>query len=169
MNTTAIIKFRHLSYLAAYFCCLLLFACTPKSANDPVDQGPSALQITKELETANKAVIEHWIEARNTNDQERAISLWADEWQGKVGQGFNGTTVSFPDVNIQVDEILADSNKITLRWTLTGTHQGIYQDIEPTGKTVNWQGIDIYTMEAGKIADIKRAADPNALANQLRE
>lgn len=116
----------------------------------------------------NKAVIRQWIEARNTNNLEAAVSLWADDFQDRVRQGFTGTTEAFPDVQITMHEIIAEGDKVALHWTMHGTHQGMYQDIPATGKPISWSGMDLYTIANGKIASIVRAADDHSIARQLR-
>ncbi|NRB53156.1 MAG: ester cyclase [Saprospiraceae bacterium] len=135
-------------------------------SRQPLDQ---ATQIHDTTIAANKAVVGKWIAARNTNDLESALSFWADEWQERLTHGFNGTTVSFPDVKIIADDMIAENDKVVLRWTLKGTHNGPYRDIPATGKAITWTGVDIYTLKEGKIVGIMRATDPEAISRQLQD
>ncbi len=61
-------------------------------------------------------------------------------------------TGAFPDLRIQVNDVLAEGNKVAVRLTVQGTHQGVLMgESEPTGKQATWSGIDILEIESGKI------------------
>jgi steroid delta-isomerase-like uncharacterized protein len=115
----------------------------------------------------NKALVRQWIEARNTHNLEAALALWSDEMQDRLRLGFTSVTNAFPDVQVTVEELVAEGNRVALRWTFRGTHLGPYRDISATGKTVNWSGIDIYTVANGRIASIVREADSLSVLHQL--
>ena len=120
-------------------------------------------------EVANKAVINQWIEARNTNDLEAALKFWPDDTHEGLSKAFNNITEAFPDVQIIVDDMFVANNKVALRWTFKATHQGAYQKIPATGKEVIWKGIDIYTIADGKIVSLDRSADWSVLMVQLSD
>ncbi|MFO7664445.1 MAG: ester cyclase [Chloroflexota bacterium] len=42
---------------------------------------------------------------------------------------------AFPDIQITVDDEIAEGDRVVYRWTVTGTHQGKFGDIPPTGFT----------------------------------
>jgi len=60
---------------------------------------------------------------------------------------------SFPDLHFTVEEIIAEGEKVAYRWTAHGTHQGEYEGIAPTGKTVTTTGITIIRIVDGKVVD----------------
>jgi predicted ester cyclase len=70
-------------------------------------------------------------------------------------------------VRITPEKRIAEGDKVVLRWTFRGTHRGPLRGIPPAGRTVEWTGVDIYTVAAGQIADLVRAADTLALLQQL--
>ncbi len=118
---------------------------------------------------ANIAMINQWIEARNTNDLEAALKFWPEDRHESLGKAFNGITEAFPDVQIIADDMFAHNDKVALRWTFKGTHHGTFQQVPATGKEVTWKGIDIYTITDGKIASLDRAADWSALMIQISD
>ena len=61
---------------------------------------------------------------------------------------------AFPDLNITVDETIAAGNKLSQRWTLTGTNTGSMADMPPTGKNVRVSGVSIIHMVNGKAIEI---------------
>jgi NTE family protein len=64
-----------------------------------------------------------------------------------------GTFDSFPDINQADDATIADGDLVVIRWSGTGTHTGPWLGLEPTGKTVNFTGINIYRFACGKIVE----------------
>jgi len=104
----------------------------------------------------NKAVVRRWMEARNTNDLEAAVAQWADDWQDRIRGAFDGFTKGFPDIQITVQEMVAEGDKVAAWWTFRGTHAGVFAGVPATGKTVEYDEIDLYTLVDGKIASIRR-------------
>ena len=115
----------------------------------------------------NKALIQRWIAARNSSNLEAALACWADENHEWLTQAFNRFTTAIPDIHLTIDQIIAEGDKVVVRWTLTGTHQGVWRGIPATGNAVKWNATDIYTVAKGKIASLVRAADNLAWLKQL--
>jgi steroid delta-isomerase-like uncharacterized protein len=115
----------------------------------------------------NKQIVQRWITARNNNDVGEATSVWTKEMQERVRAAFNNTTNAFPDLHIQIDTIFGEGNQVAIAWRLTGTHSAEYLQIPATQRQVTWRGIDIYTIENGKIKTIARQSDNLDLLKQL--
>ncbi len=73
-----------------------------------------------------------------------------------VMQGFRS---AFPDSALRVEEEIAEDDKVVIRWTFSGTHQGKLMGIPPTGKKVSWTGITIYRIVDGKVAEERGEED----------
>ena len=115
----------------------------------------------------NKALIHRWIQARNNSNLEAALACWADENHEWLTQAFNRFSAAFPDIHLTIEEIIAEGDKVVVRWTLTGTQRGVWRGIPATGNAVKWNATDIYTISNGKIASLVRAADNLAWLKQL--
>lgn len=115
----------------------------------------------------NKAIIRQGIEARNTNVVEAFVSFFPADWHEEVRRAFNSVTEAFPDIHITIEELIGEGNKIVSRWTAQATHLGSWQGIAPTGKTVKWTGLDLYTLTDGKITGVVREQDTLGLLRQL--
>jgi steroid delta-isomerase-like uncharacterized protein len=59
----------------------------------------------------------------------------------------------FPDVHITIEDIIAEGDKVAGRWTLTGTHQGEFVGIPPTGVQVTVTGITIHRLFDDKVVE----------------
>jgi steroid delta-isomerase-like uncharacterized protein len=104
----------------------------------------------------NKALIRRWIEARNKDDVEAAVNQWAPDWQDRIRGAFNSFTEGFSDIQITIQELVAEGDKVAIWWTFRGTHRGDFAGVPATGKTVEYGGIDLYTVANGKIASVRR-------------
>ena len=56
----------------------------------------------------------------------------------------------FPDLKHDIVEQVAAGDKVVTRWVATGTHSGQFMGVAPTGKYVEYGGINIYTVKNRK-------------------
>jgi len=91
------------------------------------------------------------------------------EFAGYKGemQTISGTLVSFPDLQITIDDIIAEGNKVALRTSYAGTHTGPLGPMPPTGKPIRMTGNIIFRFEDGKVAEAWSFADMLGLMQQL--
>ena len=66
---------------------------------------------------------------------------------------------AFPDADLQSEEEMAEGDKVVLRWSFSGTHQGSLLGIPATGKKVKWTGITIYQIVDGKVMEERGEED----------
>lgn len=74
---------------------------------------------------------------------------------------------AFPDATIDVEDLLAEGNKVAVRWTATGTHEGEFMGIEPTGEEIEITGFEINHIEDGQIIESWVLFDAFGLMQQL--
>ena len=108
----------------------------------------------------NKAVVRRiFEEVWNKGNLAVAGELMADVLH-YAGQDFKGpenlkqmvtmTRTAFPDGHTEIEDMVAEGDKVVCRLTFTGTHNGEYMGIAPTGKQVTMTGISISRFEGGK-------------------
>ena len=66
-----------------------------------------------------------------------------------------------------VDDVMADGDKVALRWHAEGTHRGELPGLAPTGKRASATGITIYQWRDGKVVEAWTQWDNLGLARQL--
>ncbi|WP_207929097.1 ester cyclase [Actinomadura sp. 6K520] len=74
---------------------------------------------------------------------------------------------AFPDLHITTEDVIAEGDKVVSRNTVSGTHQGEYMGIPPTGKAVTWQEIMIVRFEDGRITETWGVVDVLSQMRQL--
>src|SRR5438105_8001670 len=72
-----------------------------------------------------------------------------------------------PDQQYTIEDVVADSSRASVRWSLRGTHRGEFLGIPPTGRNFRLVGIDYLYVTDDKIAELWRSFDIQALIQQL--
>ena len=70
-----------------------------------------------------------------------------------VRQFYAWLRAAFPDIRYSVEDLVAEGDKVVVRWRWRGTHQGEYYGIPPSGKPVTATGIAIYRIAGGKCVE----------------
>ena len=79
----------------------------------------------------------------------------------------NKYRTAFPDFRITVDDLLAEGEKVTARFTARGTHKGPLEGIAPTNKSVTLAGMIICRLSGSKIQEAWVNWDAYGLMKQL--
>lgn len=77
------------------------------------------------------------------------------------------TLIGMPDWHTAIEELIAEGDKVVARITMTGTHTGDFWGIAATGKRVEFTGIYIVSIVAGKIVEHWGEEDGVSLLQQL--
>ena len=74
---------------------------------------------------------------------------------------------AFQDMQVTVDDIVAEGDKVAVRWTGHSTHKGEFMGIPPTGKQVTTTGITISRTVGGKAVEEWNEMDMMGMMMQL--
>ena len=58
---------------------------------------------------------------------------------------------AFPDIHYTVDDVLAEDDRVAIRWHWSGTHRGSFRGVAPTERSLTNAGVAIFRLRAGKI------------------
>jgi steroid delta-isomerase-like uncharacterized protein len=96
-------------------------------------------------------------------------NYWGEVIQGR--EGFKGfiryLRTAFPDMVFTVQDEAADETRVMTAFQMTGTHEGQWLDLAPTGKRIDLAGADIFRIEGGQIKEIRVFYDTLGLMQQL--
>ncbi len=68
-------------------------------------------------------------------------------------QSFSAHYDAFPDIHWTLDDMVAEGDKVAVRWTFTGTHKVEFMGIPPTNKKVTFWAIEIDRFVGGKFVE----------------
>jgi steroid delta-isomerase-like uncharacterized protein len=124
----------------------------------------------------NKQVIKTlYEECINRKQPELLSTLVSEDFAGPQGargpSGFGSNIDAlrrgFPDVRFTVHDLIADGERIAVRWTWDGTHTGPFQAWAPSGKRVTNSGIAVYELQQGKIVRVWLETDRLGVLQQI--
>jgi steroid delta-isomerase-like uncharacterized protein len=133
--------------------------------------------------TSNKATLSRLHEALNSGDEE-LISATIDEIfhpdvrtstplpieaTGRQALKHVWATLlrAYPDLHVTVEDLFGEQDRLVARNTVTGTHQGEYLGVPPTGKSVTYNEMFIVRFADGRIADTWGVVDLLSQMQQL--
>lgn len=108
----------------------------------------------------NKAIILSLYEADNKKDLtifDEVISpdFFDPAFQLRGPEGYKQFETSFfkgfPDWIETIEDVIAEGDKVWVRFTGTGTHRGEFRGLSPTGKKVTFKGVQIWRLVDGKV------------------
>jgi steroid delta-isomerase-like uncharacterized protein len=130
----------------------------------------------------NEELVRRWIhESVNQQNADLTLELCADDLAfhfafitpdyppGAAGlrHWAEATFAFFPDFHVVLEDILSDGDKVAFRVKVTATHGGEIFGVAPTGKSLSWDGMGIFRIENGKLAEFWWMPDLFSLMEQL--
>lgn len=78
-----------------------------------------------------------------------------------------GFRAAFPDIALQVEDVMGEDDRIAFRSTITGTHDGELAGLQPTGRRVTVGLVDVIRVESGRFAEQWGGPDMADMFRQL--
>jgi steroid delta-isomerase-like uncharacterized protein len=78
-----------------------------------------------------------------------------------------GVRKAFPDLFISIEDLVAENDRVAVRWHAYGTHKGNFRGIPPTGRGIEVMGITISRFANAQIAEEWSQWDMLGLMEQL--
>jgi len=75
--------------------------------------------------------------------------------------------LSFPDLEHTVEEMIADRDRVAVRFSVQGTHTGAWINFAPTGKSIQYTGVTWARIADGKITEHYTWWDKAGLIEQI--
>ncbi len=145
----------------------------------PLPEEPEGFRSEGQAARDLKSLNLQWIEAFNQRDWKTESAVRSADFRAYLS-GVNGPmdnaawtafmggfTSAFPDSQIAVERCVAEGDTVVARWILTGTHQGEFQGIPPTGRRVEFSGIEFNRFVNGKLVEHRCNFDNIAMLQQI--
>lgn len=128
----------------------------------------------------NERVAREVIDAWNAHDPEHLVKLLAQEFvsesdtlpgpvrgrdaQRQVMQMY---LRAFPDIHLDIEQILTSGDHVVTRWRATGTHRGELMGIQPTNRRAETHGCSVSQYQNGRVLHEWLYWDTGNLLKQL--
>jgi steroid delta-isomerase-like uncharacterized protein len=129
---------------------------------------------------ANKLVMDRFVEFINTASEKLAAELISPDATFHVPgrpeplRGPAGYIAiigmmrgGFPDIQWTLEEMVTEGDKVAARFTMRGTHQGIFFGVPPTGKAIVVQAMNFYRLSGGQFVEEHGQPDMLGLLTQI--
>ncbi len=126
---------------------------------------------------ANKALVYQFVDAFNRGDLAAIDQFIADDYVDHSRPGPGGPAgvrqfytmmhAAFPDISVTIEDAIAEGDKVAVRFTVRGTHQGELMGIPASGRSVTLTGIDINRFANGRLVERWANQDDLGFMQQL--
>jgi predicted ester cyclase len=132
----------------------------------------------KDLKALERHFVEEWNKGKAAAmaviDEMYATNIVSHRETGEEIHGLkdfkqlvSGIFDAFPDIHWTIDDMVSEGDKVAVRFTLTGTHKGVYMGIPPTNKKGTMWEIEIHRVVGGKFVESWARLDTLGLMQQL--
>ena len=115
----------------------------------------------------NKAMVRRLTEAINTGNIDVVDEIFTPELAKPTKRSFAAFRSAFPDWRMEIAELVAEGNTVVGRFRCSGTNQGEFKGVPPTGKHMEVDEVYFLRVEEGKFVDFWGLEDELARMRQL--
>ena len=133
------------------------------------------------MSESNKAIVGRFYESVNAGELGAIDDVISDDFvehdefpgmeQSKAGvrKFFETLRAAFPDLKMDAEDMIAEGDKVFVRATMTGTHQGEFMGMAATGRKITVPIGDYIRFDNGKVVEHWGVTDTGAMMQQLTE
>jgi predicted ester cyclase len=85
----------------------------------------------------------------------------------QVKQGIARLRLAFPDLHYTAEDVIAEADKVVIRFRGAGTHRGEFRGAPPTNRKMTYTGIMILRFVEKKVVDYWAVSDALGIFQQL--
>jgi predicted ester cyclase len=116
----------------------------------------------------NKAVVRRLVDdVINAARMEVIDELYARDAAARACRWIEPFRQSFPDVHMEIIELVAEAKKVVGRFICTGTHQGYWRGHKPTGRRFRVDEVYFFELSDGRITSAWGIEDTYRRIKQL--
>jgi C-1 hydroxylase len=126
---------------------------------------------------ANKELIRRYVATWNSGDVEALAQFWAPEMrhhtrsQSHDLEGVRRIVTdfgeAFPDLHFELQDIVAEGDRVVTRMRATGTHTSDYMGVPASGRTIDCQVMGIARIADDKMVEHWGVTDELAIMQQI--
>jgi steroid delta-isomerase-like uncharacterized protein len=149
--------------------------CAGRSAGNGLREGGKLMSVEE-----NRAIVRRfwgvWEEGKLGLVDELVAPDYVNHSPGMPGQpeGPEGVKAvirmfraGMPDLRVIIEDMIAEGDKVVIRYRIEGTHEGELFGVPPTGRRVSIESITVERVSGGKIREHWRVTDTLDMMQQL--
>lgn len=120
-----------------------------------------------EVMSAGNADVLDEVMAENFVDHGEAL-FGSPQGRDVLREGIIATHNILANLSVYLEDIIAEDDMVGVRGTMRCTHQGSFLGVAPTGHELSWNGLAMFRIADGKIAERWFNSDSISVLRQLR-
>ena len=129
---------------------------SPDIARTLANNGANASAARLAMTTDNRALIQRAFEAHPILGSPEAAALrefYADDFVFSGPSSYVRALDAFSDIQVELREIIAEGERVVVRWVASGVHTDEFQGVPPSGDRVAVTGITVLRCRDGRIVE----------------
>lgn len=124
----------------------------------------------------NKSLVRRVLRAMETGDEAEIDAVIAEDYiqhnhlangREPVKKMLKQVRQGLPDLRVEVEDMVAEGDRVMVRIKMIGTHSGRFMGVEPTGKPITIDAVDTWRIEAGRLKEHWDVVDRLGVMRQL--
>jgi predicted ester cyclase len=152
-----------------------VFGCQNKAEKAELEKFRAQAKIEEQNRALMLNALEDWNRGSNKFFMENSVPDYTYYPSGsskpmsreELDSGFLALCKAFPDLRYSFEELVAKGDKLTTRFSFTGTHMGEYMGIPATGNKIEVTGLSISLIKDGKFVEDREQTDTLGMMTQL--
>lgn len=142
--------------VVAALVCAMLAACQAGASDRPARSAVMSNPTHVENKQLVRRLFEDGFNRRNHRAIDELVAVEYVDAAGERGPGAFKQVIerlksAFPDVYYTIEDVLAEDDRVAIRWHWSGTHRGSFRGVPPTERSVTNTGTAIFRLKRGKI------------------
>jgi len=118
----------------------------------------------------NKLLVRRFVEEVLNRRNLIAVERFVDDVAAQHPEATSSmfiTFAAFPDAQLRIDDLVAEADKVTAMLTFSGTQQGEFMGIAPSGRHITTKAVLTLRITDGRIVESRYEVDLQDLARQI--
>jgi len=127
----------------------------------------------------SRRLVQRVVDAINAADDDALLELLTDDFVDRTPNPLQGTgrdafvgkirqlRTAFSDLQLRVEQVVVEGDRVSFLWTLTGTNDGPFADQDATGINVEFVGMNLQVLSGDLIVEHWSVHDALSLFHQL--
>jgi len=142
--------------IVAVLACAVFAACKGGASDPPARSSVMSNRTHVENKQLVRRLFEDGFNRRDLTAIDDLVAVEYVDAAGERGPGAFKQVIerlgsAFPDIHYTIEDVLAEDDRVAIRWHWSGTHRGSFRGIAPTERSLTNAGAAIFRLRAGKI------------------
>jgi predicted ester cyclase len=149
-----------------------LGGCSAQGAETPTRSAEMASMNTEKNKLTVRRIYDEYINQTRSDLLPELVAADYVAPDGRRGPAVFASTIDalrtgIPDIRFEIEDVIAEGDRVAVRWTWSGKHTGTLNGLSPSNRQVKNDGIAIYELRQGKVSRVWLQTDRLGFLQQI--